>query len=755
MAWYSNFFLISLLSLNCYATEADNEDHKNEELRKLLAMDLEQLLEVTIETASGIEESLRDAHAAMVVITAEDMRRRGYTNLTEIFADLPGFDAMQTGSPLPVLGHQRGYRTSFMQRTLLMINGIVDNHLWSHGAQISRQYPISGLKRVEVLYGPTSAVYGPNAFLGIINLITEDGGSLKNGETRVNISTQLGSYQSRGAEANVQGKHGDWRFNLSAKTFRSKEANLDNLASWGFLTNEQLSNKNTWGALLGLGNEGVKYGEYSDPTKDWGVLGEVHFRDFTLGVIAWDAREGYGPYYAGDRVQPNVYWKHDAQQLYLKHDYQTDHKLTIKSQVLYHANRIWGGWVEAIPDWNENKSAYSYVSTSDWNSLNHSWLFRQDYDYQFSKELRFTGGLKYEAKTLTKAYDVCSYWSGTFCTSGSEDNGKYGQGSGVFYSTDPTVIIAPSTMGSMPEENLAHTRDIGAYLQVLWIQNKWHWLAGVRYDRNSMYGSSVNPRLSAIYHWTPETSVKILYGKAFQEPSPIQLWGGWSGRAGNPDLKPEKAENLELIIMYKQQHWLHDLSLFTAHYKDVIKEEAENAGTRNVWGIEYRGRFSYPNLLFKNASNITGNFYYTYTKSLSDITYNQTLADWINQTSELGDIAPHKINLGVDIPFDQHWHLNWRTNYVSNRVLYSRNPLREQGKIAESYIVSNLTLGYRQKPFDLSFTVKNLLGKEYYFPGGEQADSGDDFSQRSLGFRNSLIPAEKRSFWLNLHITLN
>lgn len=739
--------LMSMFSLNCYAAE-DN-------IKELLAMDLEQLLEVTVESASGIEETLRAAPAAMVVITQEDIRRRGYTNLTEIFADLPGFDAMQTGSPLPVLGHQRGYRTSFMQRTLLMINGVVDNHLWSHGAQISRQYPISGLKRIEVLYGPTSAVYGPNAFLGIINLITEDGGSLKNGETRVNISTQLGSYQSHGAEANIQGKHGEWRFNLSAKTFRSKEAGLDDLAPWGFLTNEQLSNKNTWGALLGLGNEGVKYGEYSDPTKDWGVLGEVHFRDFTLGVIAWDAREGYGPYYAGDRAQPNVYWKHDAQQLYLKHDHQPNNQLTVKSQVLYHANRIWGGWAEATPDWNENKSAYSYVSTSDWNSLNHSWLFKQDYDYQFSKELRFTGGLKYEAKTLTKAYDVCSYWSGTFCTSGSADNGKYGQGSGIFYSTDSAVVIAPPTTGSMPEENLAHTRDIGAYLQVLWIQNKWHWLAGVRYDRNSMYGSSVNPRLSAIYHWTPETTVKFLYGKAFQEPSPIQLWGGWIGRAGNPNLKPEKAENFEFIVMHQQKHWLHDLSLFSARYKDVFKEEAENAGARNIWGIEYRGRFSYPNILFKNASNITGNFYYTYTKSLSDITYNQTLANWVNQTSELGDIAPHKVNLGIDIPFNYQWHINWRTNYVSDRVLYSHNPLREEGKPAKSYIISNLTLGYRQQPFDLSFTVKNLFNKEYYFPGGEQASSGDDFSRRSLGFQNSLIPAEKRSFWLNLRATLN
>jgi outer membrane receptor for ferrienterochelin and colicins len=747
-----HLFLMSLLCLNCPEANS-NSDNKSNTISELLAMDLEQLLEVTIETASGIEETLRDAPAAMVVITSEDIRRRGYANLADILADLPGFDAT-TGSPQYVHGYQRGYRTPLMQRTLLMINGVVDNHLWSHAAVVSRQYPLSGIKRIEVLYGPTSAVYGANAFLGIINLISEDGKSLKDGEVRANISTQLGSYNSRSLEANVQGKHGQLHYNLSARTFRSNDAGLDNLAPWGFLTNEQLSNKNTWGAVLDLDNEGVRYGKYTDPAKNWGVIGEAHYRDFTLGVIAWDSREGYGPYYAADRGQPNVYWKHDAQQLYLKHDYQASDKFTIKTQAIYHANRMWGGWIEAVPDWNEGKSAYSYLSISDWNSINNSRLFKQDYDYQLSKQLRFTGGLKYETKTLTKVYDLCSYWSGTFCSSGNAGDGKYGQGAGVFHSTDPTVVIVPNTTGSMPEENLIHTRDVGAYLQALWKQDKWHWLAGVRYDRNSMYGGTVNPRLSGIYHWTPKTTFKLLYGKAFQEPSPFQLWGGWNGQLENPNLKPEKAENLELVVMHQQKHWLHDLSLFAARYRDVIKEEAENAGTRNIWGLEYRGRFSYPNVLFKNAPNITGNLYYTYTKSLSSISYDQITQKWFDQTSEVGDIAPHKINLGIDIPFDQHWHLNLRTNYVSARTLYARNPLREQGKTAKAFVVSNLTLGYIQKPFDLTFTVKNLLGSEYYFPGGEQADSGDDFSQRSLGFRNSLIPAEKRSFWLNLRATL-
>ncbi len=252
---YSWLWMVAALGQPAYASEISKQEA--DDLGFLLSMGLEQLLEVKIETASGIEETLRDAPAAMVVISSEDIQRRGYSNLSDIFADLPGFDTLQLGSPQYVMAYQRGYRTPFMQRTLLMINGVVDNHLWSHAALISRQYPLSGIKRIEVLYGPTSAVYGGNAFLGVINIITEDGKSLKDGEVRANITAQLGSYNSRGAEASVQGRQGAWRYNLSAKVFRSDDASLDDLAPWGFLTAAQLNDANTWGAVLGLDNEGV------------------------------------------------------------------------------------------------------------------------------------------------------------------------------------------------------------------------------------------------------------------------------------------------------------------------------------------------------------------------------------------------------------------------------------------------------------------------------------------------------------------
>jgi iron complex outermembrane receptor protein len=730
---------ILFLSATVVRAESVDFDH-------LLAMDLAELMDIPIESASGIEESLRDAPAAMLVINAEDIRRRGYTSLDEIFADVPGFDAVTAGGTQHLIAYQRGYRTPFMQRTLFMIDGVVDNHLWTHGSVISRQYPLSAIERIEILYGPSSAVYGPNAFLGIVHIITKDGKQLNDGEQQAEVNLTLGSYQSRGIDASIQGKQGGWRYSLAAKGFISDEPDLDDYAPWGFLTEHWLNNRDAWGAVLDESHDGMNYGEFHDPTRDWGVLANVAYRDVTLGLIAWETAEGYGPFYAAEHVQPNAFWKHNALQTYLRHHWDVNEKLKVETLGLYHENRLWGTWVEATVDWDDDR--YSYLSISDWNSQNHSWLFKQDYDYRLSETLRLTGGIKYEAKTLTKAYDLCSYWTGAYCSTDSGDTGPYEQGAGIFHSTDPAVVIAPGTLSDMPADNLAKTRDVGVYLQGIWQRQDWRWVGGLRYDRNSMYGSSINPRISTIYQFSDKTTVKLLYGEAFQEPSPIQLWGGWIGRAGNPDLQPESAKNLELVWLHQSGNWLHDVSLFAARYNNVIKEEAENAGSRDVFGLEYRGRFAFDNVI-DAAPDISGHLYYTYTRSDSSIQYDHANAEWIDGAAELGDIAPHKINLGLDVPFNQNWYANLRVNYVSARDLYLRNPLRAAGRKADAYTVFHLAVGYQAKPWTLSLKVANLFDTDYYHPGVEQADSGDDFSQRALGFRNSLIPQPGRSFWLN------
>ena len=753
------------------------------ELDSLLKLSLEELLNITVSSASGVEETLRDAPAAMIIITSTDIKQRGYTSIDEIILDLPGFDSTVTNGNGGVITYQRGYRTPLTQRTLMLVNGIVDNHLWYHEATLSKNYPLSNIDRIEVLYGPAGAVYGPNAFLGIINLITLDAKDTHPNDDFIKVNIQSGSYDSQSVDLTAGGNSGEFSYNISAKYYSSDEAGIDDLSSWGFVSNDLLSNRDIWGPVIydtALANNCMadgcphssknnNFGSYNDPQREWGILADVSIKDLKLGMIMWDMRHGWGPQYPHDRAQPGAEWYRNSQQLYLQHKKNISKELQINTLLLHRISGNGGYWVEAFPGSNalSGPEALSFLTISDWRTHNKSWLFKQDYEYDYTNTLKISGGIKFESKELTKAYDACSYYAGTFCSSGMPET----EGNGVALSTDSTINIQPGTLSRMPDENLAKLTDRGIYAQAIWNINDWRINAGIRYDKNSLYGSSINPRASAIYYLSEKSTIKLLYGTAFQEPAPIQLWGGWSGRSANPNLKPEKAENLELIYMYQQDNWLHDLSLFTARYDNVIKEETENAGKRSTIGLEYRGKFQYTNFI-DGASNITGHIYYTYTKSKSSVSYDHALDLWVgkgiencqvvadNNTlfynpcddmdAELGDISPHKINANINIPIDESLNVNIKANWVASKPLYLRNALRAKNTENEAYLTVDANIIYQFESLQMAFKIKNLFDENYYHSGAEAAASGDNFEQRSQGWANSLIPQTGRNFMVTV-----
>jgi iron complex outermembrane receptor protein len=719
------------------------------EPEELLEMSLEQLMNIEVTLASGVEESLVDAPAAMIVITSEDIRQRGYTNLSDVLMDLPGFDISVSNAGWYLDAHQRGYRTPVTARTLLMIDGKVDNDLWSNIAHISRQHPLTNVERIEVLYGPASAVYGANAFLGIINVITQDGKELNDGETSTTIGFQGGSFDTKAIDASVRGRSGDASCALSARFFRSDEPDLSD--RWGFLSNEMCGNKDIWGPILDIETNGKKLGEYYDPTDDYGITGNIRYKSLKLGIIKWKLKEGYGTHFPADRGQSNARWVSSSMQLFLEHEENIFENVNSNTLLAYKESHYGGDWAEATPDWNAGMEDYSYISFTYWNCLNNSWLFRQNFEIEPVESLSISTGVKYERKELTKAYDVPGYWGAFSSSVPADDPGPYGHGFGIGHSTDSSYTVPPFPSSEMPSANLTYTQDYGGFIQGIFDFHKFRFNAGIRYDHNSVYGGSFNPRASAIYKLSEKGALKLIYGEAFQEPPPLQLWGGWSGRLANPDLEPEKAYNLEAIAMYRTGPLFHDLSVFGALYDDVIKEEAENAGERTIYGLEYRLKSSLHNFI-PRSSDITTYLYYTYTKAKSSIHYNYDTGEWEDGEADLGDISPHKVNIGVNLPVMSGANLFLSGNYVHEQDLYLRNPLRARSKKLDSYLTLNLNIRCMFKPFSISLKILNLLDKNFFHSGVDAADAGDDFEHRSVGWHNSLHPQPGRSFLVNVII---
>ena len=740
-------YSLSLIGFIVFAAPEKDADER------LLTLSLEELLNVKVVTGSGIEESLIDAPAAMLVVSAEDIYRRGYNNLTEIFIDLPGFDVVHSGAFVNSTVYQRGYRTPSTTRTLFMVDGLIENHLWSQQAAISRQYPISMIERVEVLYGPVSVVYGPNAFLGVINVITKKGEALKSGESEQVARVELGSWQSQAYEFFVRGNSGDLSYDISARYFASDEEDLS--SRWGFISNEWYGHTDVWGPILQLKKNGVHFGKYASPSEDWGVFAKGQYKTFRFGFMQWQVEEGYGSVFAADKGQTNADWRRDSQQYFIEHEWQASQKLKVNSFIHYRESRVWGDWAEATADWRDNMSQFSFISFTNWNSSNNAFEVKQDADYQYSRDFRYLLGWRFKRTDLTKAYDIPGYWQAYSSTVPSDAPGPHGFGAGIYHSTDSVYDFFSLPVKEVPGDNRIEFDDVGVYGALLYDLEPWSLNFGLRYDHNKMWESSFNPRVSAIYKFNQaQSAVKLVYGQAIQEPPARQLYGGWSGRQANPDLKPERAKNLELILMHQTSNWLHDISIYYAKYKNVIREDAVNDAERDIAGLEYRGRFEYPNFLPTRA-NISGNFFYTYTQVKTDRRYDHQLNTWLEDDITLGDIAPHKLNILLNLPLDNDWHINLKGNYYHRTPLYSRNPLTEQGIEIGSRIIFDTVLNYQKRDWQFSFKVLNLFDREVFAPGLGKADAGNDFDNRSLGFANSLLPQAGRSFWLSASYQFN
>lgn len=739
------FYGLGLLySFSAY-TQTDSSSQNS-----LLDLSIEELMKMKVVTASGKAESHLDAAATMVVIRAIDIKKRGYTDLTEVMFDLPGFDVIDPNGRGGVVAYQRGYRTPITQRTLIMINGIVDNDLWSHEALIGKHYPITNIDKIEVLYGPTSALYGANAFLGIINIITKDGSGLESDGQQITTSVQAGSFNTKSVELSTRGKKEEFYYSFSGKYYRSNEADLS--GQWGFLSNKLYSDTAIWGPVLQHSHNSKKYGTYYSPSDDYGIIANIGYKDTKLGLISWKNKEGYGSWYAADRAQNNAFWKKTSFQIYLQDKREKD-KITLNSLLLFRKNQVTGDWAEAEPDISNIAQNHSYISITNWNAVANSWLFKEDLTYQISRNFSLQSGLKYERKELTKAYDIPGYWHAFSSSVPSTSSGSYGYGAAIGYSTDSVYNLVEGPNPNMPAENLMLTDDIGGYLQFIGNIRSFRFIAGVRHDYNSIYGENTNLRASLIYKFNSKGVIKLVYGEAYQEPPPRQLFGEWNGRKANINLKPEKAKNLELIASYGSGFFRAGTSAYYAFYENVIKEEAENAGSRNILGAEIRSYFSFKNMIPKSA-NMTAYLYYTFTQSKSSIHYNHVSAMWETGETVLGDIAPHKINMGINVPVSKDFNLNIKGNYVSSRLVYTRNALRVNNYEIPPYFTLDGNLSYRFRMATLSLKVKNITDTKYFQPGLEQADSGNNFNNRSLGYRNSLLPQTGRTYMFSLTVDL-
>jgi iron complex outermembrane receptor protein len=143
---------------------------------------LEALLDIVV-TATLRNQSAIDAPASITVIGAAEIRARGYRTLKAIMNDVPGFnDVSDTNEEIVGV---RGLFSSTTNKILILINGHRMNDLMLGRYNTDQFLGMSAIERVEFIRGPASALYGTGALVGIVNIITKQGGEASEAEVKI------------------------------------------------------------------------------------------------------------------------------------------------------------------------------------------------------------------------------------------------------------------------------------------------------------------------------------------------------------------------------------------------------------------------------------------------------------------------------------------------------------------------------------------------------------------------------------------
>ncbi|EDY81210.1 TonB-dependent receptor plug domain protein [Verrucomicrobiia bacterium DG1235] len=143
----------------------------------IASLSLDELMEVEVTTPGKVPEAIRDTPASVYLVSRDDIETFGYSNLTEVLENVPGFYNIDNYTGVSGNFGVRGYWNGRSQNSsvAILVNGVPQMRPDLFATPMEGiNVPVEAIDRVEVSRGPNSVVYGNGAFFGAINIITND-----------------------------------------------------------------------------------------------------------------------------------------------------------------------------------------------------------------------------------------------------------------------------------------------------------------------------------------------------------------------------------------------------------------------------------------------------------------------------------------------------------------------------------------------------------------------------------------------------
>ena len=656
------------------------DDYKFDLMNDIFDLDLEQLQQIKVNSASKTSQSLNLTPAKMIVVTKEQIEQRGYRSLDELLNDLPAIQILNHADS--GIMNQIGIRGIMGNNYFKILqDGIEINQTDGEIMSTSMQYPLFGIERVEILYGAASVVYGADAMSGVINLIS----SQKEGGQAGVWAGERGYkyiYATQGLKVN------DGLFSYKAHFHTDQDYNFDKEYSedyWGSGSHD-FQPQETKSLNLRYEKDGFDIG-----------INYRYFSESTL--IAMNRKNSI----------LNTF----------------DEDANLNSELF----NTYARYKTTIFDEIDSTTTLSYESTELLNNSYFKNLYTSyEEGYKYSKSQKYS-----IEETLNKTYKNHNITFGSSI--------EWFESIPMTYDL-PTPSLSNTYIKGSNNEIKAPIynekwNNIAFYLQdQIILSDNFQLSIASRYDKSSSYESSFNPRV-ALIHSKDALTQKLIYSQAFLAPSnynkykiygtPLEANTLADGnkyqtdtfRVANPDLKPEKSKSYEYAFDYLLSK--NDLVSFSVYYTNIdslilIEEKmpeqkdfipnttildprgSKNAATSEIYG----GDISYNAHSYFSGYDLNYWLNYSYIDGKINYEYDYDLPFLAQNIFKAGTTFKHK-------EFTLTPSIRWVSPVTAS--YYKDDELAR----VDSYFISNLYGSYSiDKKQKVSLKIDNLFDEHYY-----------------------------------------
>ena len=185
--------------------------------------EMEKIINQLIGVASKKALTSRDSPSIISLITHEEIVHSGARDLIDVLRLVPGFDFGVDVQGVVGIGIRGNW--AYEGKTLILLDGAEMNEILYSTFQLGNHIGVDQIKKIEIIRGPGSAIYGGYAEYGVINIITQDGEDLKGVSVNGIYSQMSGTYGQRNVGVSIGDKIKDLNYSISFFTGQGTRSN--------------------------------------------------------------------------------------------------------------------------------------------------------------------------------------------------------------------------------------------------------------------------------------------------------------------------------------------------------------------------------------------------------------------------------------------------------------------------------------------------------------------------------------------------